>query len=117
MASRELEDARKGITVRDQDDPELETTVSDAHKYQLALARETNRHNLDIHKADLGLLGVIFGGVNNAPGAVAGGLAVLGFVSAIGFWLVDPIALAEAAKILLGFSGTALGYFFGRAKR
>jgi hypothetical protein len=113
-----LEAAKKAITGSSETDPELDETMSSAHRYQLDLAKEQNRHAEAKHKLDLGAGGWFLGGEKNAPGVIAG-LAVFFGLLAFGMCLI--MAKAETqnlefwgrnAERSLAFASAALAYIF-----
>lgn len=93
MASQR-EEAKRAITVRSGDDPELAGALLSAHNLQLEIQRENNRHLEDMRSKELGYLGRWIGGKDNAPFAVALGLLICGVLIAV-CSLIAAAALPE----------------------
>jgi hypothetical protein len=80
MAS-ERDQAKRAITGKDSDDPELAAKLADASlEYQIAV--ENNRSKEAIHNSDLGRIGKWFGSEKSAPIAIAGIVTVAGILGA-----------------------------------
>jgi hypothetical protein len=112
--------AKKGILKKGETDPQFDEKQSAAHQFQLELTKEQNRHNQVMKDSDMGMLGRFFGDGRNTQTFVAFVAVLFGLVifsaclfaaykssTRANFWL-------DAGIIALGFSGTALGYLFGK---
>jgi len=122
MAS-EREDAKKAIIARERDDPELADVLTGGHRFQLELARETNRHQEAMRAKDLGSFGWLMGGENTAPFTVALVVVMFGIVAAIGCWVAAwnaPTSAefwAKQAERGIAVSSAALAFIFGRGSK
>ena len=83
-----------------------------------SFAADAKRHELDLLKQEMGLLGKLFGGSTAAPTNI-GGLALLGsflFIVAT-FYMPTSPDLNDARKWAYTLASGALGYLFGSAKK
>lgn len=122
MAS-EREVAKGAITERDDIDPELKEALSQASGFQLDVTKENNRHREHQRAQELGLIGKLIGGEQNAPGAVALFVVLVGYLSAIGCMVAAGIDHDQAAfwsqQVERGFGvgSAALAYLFGKGTK
>jgi hypothetical protein len=116
----EREQAKKSITDRQADDPELRAALEQAHSRALELKQAEYEHIQASQKTALGLGGWILGNEKNAPNFVAFIAVVFGFVVfCICLWLASRDATnlefwGRNAERALAVSATALAYIFGR---
>lgn len=122
MAS-EREDAKRAIMERGEADPELDQLLSGAHRLQLDLAKETNRHNETMRAKELGVFGKLVGGETTAPFTVALLVVVLGFAGAAACWVAAwnaPTSAefwAKQAERGIAVATAALAFIFGRGSK
>jgi hypothetical protein len=86
---------------------------------RLELAHE---HELNMHRAELGWFGIVFGGEAHAAIVIAFFVVIVGLVGAIGLWVAayrtgKSDFWSSEAHIALGAATTALGYVFGRGSK
>jgi hypothetical protein len=116
-------DAKGAIIQRDRDDPELDAVLSSAHQLQLHLAKETNRHDEAMRRAELGLFGRIIGGEATAPFVVAAIAVFAGFLAAGGSWFMaawEPNQAefwAKQAERGISVASAAIAFIFGRGSK
>lgn len=109
-------DAKGAIIKRDTDDPGLDAVLSSAHQFQLALAKEQNRHT----EAMRGFVARIFGHGDNVPTYIAAVAAGAGVLIAAGCLIVAARQQtlsefwAKQAERAFTFSGTCLAFIFGK---
>ena len=116
--------AKKAITEREENDPELGQTLTTAHQLQLELAKETNRHTEAKIASELGFFGRLIGGEKTAPVVIALIVVLIGFGIGIGCLIAAGNAAAEQVALYdkyteRGFAiGTAaLANLFGKGSR
>jgi hypothetical protein len=121
MANKlDRESAKKSISSKETNDPELDEALRAAKDFQLDILKENNRHVEETHKANLGWFGRAFGGDASAPTYVALIAMMVGIVGA-------GLSLYMAAKApgdgefwgkqferLIAFASAALAFIFGR---
>lgn len=128
MASIDRKAAKDAIQTNKQDDPELSSAIADAHKFQLELAKENNRHAEKIRAQDLGWVGRLLGGEKTAPTVIALFVMIVCFIGAFFAWNKVPsnnsLEAVEAthfwgtqAERAISFAGAALAYIFGRGMK
>ena len=82
MANKlDRESAKKSISSKSTDDPELEDALRTAKDFQLNILKENNRHLEATHKNDLGIFGRALGGEDAAPTHVALVAMILGLIA------------------------------------
>jgi hypothetical protein len=115
--------AKEGISEREKSDPELDAALKDGTRLQLELLKESNRHDEENSRTQLGLIGGAFGGERNAPAAIALIAMLFGLIGWIGA-LVLAAVYPEAAEFwakngerALSFAATALAFIFGRGSK
>jgi hypothetical protein len=117
------EDAKGAIIRREKEDPELDEVISTAHHFQLQLAKETNRHNEAMRRAELGFFGRILGGEATAPFVIATLVVFLGFLVAACSWFMaawEPSQAefwAKQAERGITIASAAVAYIFGRGSK
>jgi hypothetical protein len=128
MAS-EREQAKKAITNRTSDEPELDLALSQAqslqHKLQheLAVKTEEHRHKEHMRKTELGLVGLIFGGESSASLTIAAVVAVISIIAAVGCLIMawqNPAAndfWGKQFERSTAVAMSALAFIFGKAGR
>jgi len=104
-------------------DPSAEQTGGSApgisgQKESEAFAAAAKRHELDILKQEMGVLGKFFGAATTAPTNI-GGLALFGafIFIVLSFFLANSPELNDARKWAYTLATGALGYLFGSAKK
>lgn len=111
-------DAKGAIVSRETDDPELDAALSTAHKFQLELVKENNRHT----EAMRGFAARIFGHGDNAPTYIAAAAVGAGMIIAAGCLIAAFQSetqgsfdlWAKQSERALAFAGTALAFIFGK---
>ena len=79
---------------------------------------DAKRHELDLLKQEMGVLGKFFGGANAAPTNIGGLALVICFLFlGVSFLLPASSDLNDARKWVYGLGSGALGYLFGSAKK
>lgn len=122
MAS-EREAAKKAITGRESDDPELNVVLTGAHRLQIELVKETNRHNEVMRQKDLGAFGRLIGGEATAPFTVALIVVIFGVLAAVGCWIAawqvpeNAEFWAKQAERGIAVASASLAFIFGRGSR
>ena len=103
-------------------DPELSGVLGAAHRYQIALVKEQNRHAEAETKTRLGWFGRLLGDESSAPIVIAAIAGLLGFAFA-GACLYLAAADAtnnqfysEWSTRAFAITTTALGFIFGKIK-
>jgi hypothetical protein len=113
MASSEREDAKKGIVRREREDPEFDTALTDASRYQLEVTKEKNRHAQETQKTNLGWFGRLAGGPGSAPVFIAAIVALISLLGGLFCWNSNP----DLGKTMIGLTASAMSYLFGRGSR
>lgn len=114
------ESAKASITERENEDPELDVTFSNASKSALAFQKEENRHAHAMKKTQLGKIGEWIGDDINATISAALFVIIVGFVAAIGCWIAAAAVPTNAefwgdqAGRALTVGSAAVAYLFGR---
>lgn len=111
-------DAKGAIVTRETGDPELEAALFSAHKFQLDLVKEQNRHTETMR----GIGAKIFGHGDGASTYIAAAAVCAGVVIAGGCLFAayksgDQPAIdfwAKQAERAFSFSATALAFIFGK---
>jgi hypothetical protein len=105
------QDAKDAVISWENNDPELEQVLSNAHELQLELTKEKNSHRFAMRKIELGVLGKFFGDGSNTSTFIAFISILFCFILIIInlFVKVDGINSTSASIITL-----ALGYLFGK---
>jgi hypothetical protein len=117
------ESAKGAVVQKTTADPELAEVLSGAHKLQLDLTKEANRHALAMHKSELGFIGRALGGPANAPVVVACiallcGVAVyVGCLYAASQFADQADFWGKQGERVLAFAGAALAFIFGRGSK
>ena len=110
--------AKDSVVKKGDDDPELDDALVAAHKLQLGLTQENNRHAEAMRRHDLGFFGRAFGGERSAPTYIAAIGALLGAIgTGITLLIGTPAEAAgwtEQTEKLLAFTSTCLAFIFGR---
>lgn len=121
MANKlDRESAKKSISSKETNDPELDEALRAAKDFQLGILKENNRHVEETHKTDLGWFGRAFGGETSAPTYVALIAMVVGFAAA-GFSLymaakvpADGEFWGKQSERMIALASAALAFIFGR---
>ena len=114
--------AAKGSVVKKGDeDPELDDAFGAAHKLQLSLAQENNRHTETMRRHDLGFFGRAFGGEKSAPTFIAAIAALFGVVG-VGYSIYagnmgNAEIWSQQTERLLAFTVACLAFIFGRGAK
>jgi hypothetical protein len=123
MAS-ERDKAKKSITRRDSNEPELDDALTQAHalQHKLALQTEDNRHREAMRVAELGWVGRIIGGEATASLTVAFIVVCSGLISAAWCLAIAAYSSTAAADFWakqsersVAVTMTALSYIFGKS--
>lgn len=123
MASDPRAAAKKAITARESDDPELEDALSDGRYLSLALVKENNRHASDMRSKELGYFGHLIGGETTAPTVVALFVVVVGFLGAIGCWIAAGFSPEQSdfwskqSERGIAFGSASLAFIFGKGSK
>lgn len=116
----EREKAKAAITGTSDDDPEFDSAMSGAHKFELQKRRDDQKHKETILKADRGALGGVFGNSQNAASNAAFIVIICG-VLMIGVCIIgaansnDPESWTIWAERSFALVATALAYLFGKS--
>jgi hypothetical protein len=119
MAS-EREQAKQSASEPEPSDPDLGETLGAANQFNVELIKEANRHREQMAHGERGLLGRLVGGPTNAPTIIAFIIASVGL--GIAMWCLSQASAPGAdadfwskqAERAFAFSGTAVGFIFGR---
>ncbi|MGL4488869.1 MAG: hypothetical protein ACRCU5_05430 [Rhizobiaceae bacterium] len=112
--------AKKAVTKKEDNDPELGVALENAAKHQLDLQREENRHKEAVNSQNLGSIGSYFGDGKHTPIITALAVIGLSFVVAIGLYVAaynqpDQSAIWTAnAERAISIALAALAYVFGK---
>lgn len=116
MAS-DREDAKSSIVERSASDPELQETLTSAHRLQLAITQEANRHT----EAMRGWFARGLGPADTAPTMIAFIGMLSGLVVAVTCLIGARNAAADAmqfwgqwAERSLGFAASCIAFIFGK---
>jgi hypothetical protein len=117
------ESAKKSISARQSNDPEMEDVLDSASKFQLEIVKEQHRH-LEVQKmSDLGFIGRAIGGEKNAPTVVALIAMMTGLLgAAVATYMAakDPSASEFWGKYIeraVAFASASLTFIFGRGSK
>lgn len=114
------EKAKAAISETSLDDPEFDTAISGAHKFELIKRKDDQTHKENLAKAERGSLGALFGNSTNA----ASNAAVLVIICSV---LLTAFCMYNAAQEsasddwgiwgerALAMVATALAYLFGKS--
>jgi hypothetical protein len=122
MANKQdRESAKKSISSKSTDDPELDEAIRAGRDFQLSILKENNRHTEEMKQKELGFFGRAFGGEKSAPTFIAAIGALLGEIGA-GYTLVDiqgenTAAWTQQTEKLLAFTSACLAFIFGRGTK
>ncbi len=117
------ESAKKSISARQSNDPQMEDALNSASKFQLEIVKEQNRHLEAQRMSDLGFFGRALGGEKNAPTFVALIAMLAGLLgAAVATYMAakDPSASEFWGKYIeraIAFASASLTFIFGRGSR
>lgn len=123
MVSDPRQAAKRAITVRETDDPELDGALSDGRSLSLELVKENNRHASDMRSKELGYFGQIIGGETTAPTVVALFVVAVGFLGGVGCWVAAGFNPEQggfwSTQAERGFAvgSAALAFIFGKGSK
>ena len=115
--------AKATVKSTDEGDAELDATLKLGHLAQLEITKEVNRHAVEMHKAELGVVGRILGGEKSAPLAIAAVVLVAALVMIAGcFALVAWVPGGEdvwrlGLNGLFSLCSLVVGFIFGRGDK
>lgn len=117
MGSKRQE-AKKGVVKRETDDPELDATLFNAHRAQLDLTREANRHTEHMNAQNLGRFGRLAGSDKSAFAAYSAiilGVALFIVCLVLAYNRPDMADFWKTqAERALTFASAALAFLFGK---
>ena len=124
MAS-EREDAKKAITARTSEEPELEEQLNQAHalQHRLESEKEAHRHKELMRATELGWVGRIVGGEATASLTVAFIVVCVGLFSAVGCLAMAAYSpsvgnfWAQQSDRSTAIAMAALSFIFGKTPR
>lgn len=112
--------AKGAVVNKDKADPELDNALSNAHKYQLELTKENNRHTEKMR----GWFPSVFGPKDSAPVFIALIAMILGLIF-FGICIYRSASTDQSiseiwsnwAERSLAFSASCLTFIFGKTSR